>query len=145
MSRTGVLFVAIMFAVLPNRMASAQWCPIDLVGSFDGSCWSGPQGVINIDDNVALIQEVNGSFAGYCDGTPTVEIMDLNCDGQVNGLDADVFLCIDTGGSDLDCCPNCDPALTVPAVSTWGMVALMLLVMVAGTVVLRRTFVRPTA
>ena len=144
MSRTGFLVVAAMFAVVPHQMASAQACPIDVVGVFDGACWTAPNGNVSVDDLVALIRAIQGTFEGYCDGTPTGERMDLNCDGQINDLDMLVFNCIGGGGSDLDCCPDCDPASSVPAVSTWGILALVLLVMVAGTVVLRRAFVRPT-
>ena len=138
MSKTGVLVVAVMLAVIPNQMASAQWCPIDLAGSFNGSCWSGPDGVINSDDFSALNQAFQGNFAGYCDGTPLIERMDLNCDGQLNDPDLDVFFCKKSGGSDVDCCPGCEPALVVPAVSTWGMLAIVLLVLTVGTVVIRR-------
>lgn len=146
MSRTGFLVVAAMFAVVPHQMASAQACPIDLVGAFDAEndCWEGPDGNLSIDDSVALTQALQGTFVGYCDGTPTGERMDLNCDGQLSIDDFVVFTCISQGGSDLDCCPDCEPPLGVPAVSTWAILALVLLVMVAGTVVLRRAFVRPT-
>lgn len=146
MSRTGFLVVAAMFAVVPHQMASAQACPIDVVGAFDAenNCWAGPDGIIGIDDGVAVLKAFQGTFEGYCDGTPPEERMDLDCDGQIDIDDSVVFTCISQGGSDLDCCPDCDPALGVPAVSTWGILALVLLVMVAGTVVLRRAFVRPT-
>lgn len=146
MSRTGVLVVAAISTVVLHQMASAQLCVRDVVGAKDGenNCWPGPDGIVNFDDVSALTRAIQGTFVGYCDGTPTEERMDLNCDGQITIDDDAVFVCLDLGGSDLDCCPDCEPVVGVPAVSTWGILALVLLGMVAGTVVFRRAFVRPT-
>ena len=52
MSRTGFLVVVVMFAVVPNQMASAQLCLQDVVGALEGenNCWTAPNGTVNIND-----------------------------------------------------------------------------------------------
>ena len=87
-------------------------------------------GVVNINDTFIMVN----CFGGDCSGC--VNSCDIDCDGTVAGQgDLDALECMLNQNNPHLCCPNSN---IVPTVSTWGMLALVLFVLVAGTVVFKR-------
>ena len=69
-----------------------------------------------------------------CRGPPTEECerADVDCNGRVDAIDVNIVWCL-VGGGGLSCC-----SIPVPIVFPWGMIAMTLLGLTAGTIMYRK-------
>lgn len=89
-------------------------CTTDIVGSFVGGCWTGPNGITNPGGDIfALVKCVTGAFEPLCGGGTLADVCDVNCDGDIDECDLQAGIC---GFQGAPCCdPTCDPPTAAPA------------------------------
>jgi len=116
-------------------------CAADITGSpqsGEHDCLAAPDGFINTTDLLSIMLAVDsGETQPYCDGTSSLESLDLNCDGQVTEGDMDAWWCLQSGGGS-ECCDIGVSGGVIPATSEWGLLTMMTTILVVGTIAFNR-------
>jgi len=139
--------VSLVFMVAPAIAGFEPPCACsqDVSGLIDEEgCNLGPDGEVTIGDVQTMTAAVGGNLPTYCDETDPLDLLDFNCDGVIDSADFDAFICLGTDPQEI-CCV--DITVAVPTVSSWGVVAMALLTLTAGSLMFRRSHLNnyPTA
>lgn len=101
-----ILFVLFVAASAGARPAVAGGCPCngDVTGGDKGGCYSAPDGIPSFLDIQTILVHITREPIVYCDGTPVLDRLDVNCDGRINFCDYNIAICSFQTNNDPACC-----------------------------------------